>query len=133
MKWIKEKADFLALAGLMVALAGLIIAYIKDFKADTQRNMQILQQNMERGQAKTQRDMEILRADTQKSIEALRADTQKSIEALQADVREIRTLIITHIVDHHNQSLAASVHRKPTKKKSRGVSSTTPPLASNNP
>ena len=117
MKWIKEKADFLALAGLMVALAGLMVALtgiiissIKDFKDDTQRNI------------------EVLRTDTQKSIEVLRADTQKSIETLQADVREIRTLIITHIVDHHNQSLSASVQKKPTlKKKSRDVSSTTPP------
>ena len=72
MKWLKEKGDFLTLAGL-VALACLTISYIKDFKADMQQNMVVL-----------------------------RADTQKSIEVLQADVREIRTLLITHIVDHHN-------------------------------
>ena len=101
MKWIKEKADFLALASLMVALAGLMVALtsiiissIKDFKVDTQKN-----------------------------IEILRTDTQKSIETLQTDVREIRTLIITHIVDHHNQSLSVSVQKRPIKKKSRGVSS----------
>ena len=110
MKWLKEKGDFLALAGLMVALTSLIIVYIKDFKIDTQKNM------------------EILRADTQKSIEALRADTQKSIEVLQADVREIRTLIITHIVDHHNQSISAVAQKKTrAKKKSRRVSSVPTP------
>ena len=110
MKWLKEKADFLtlaglmvALAGLMVALAGLIISYIKDFKVDTQQNIKVL------------------RADTQN----LRADTQKSIEILQADIREIRTLLITHIVDHHNQSLPTPAPEKSkTKKPSRQVSST---------
>ena len=113
MKWLKEKGDFLALAGLMVALTSLIIVYIKDFKVDTQKNMAMLQQNMERLQAKTQKDMEILRA-----------DTQRSIEVLQADVREIRTLIITHIVDHHNQSIPVATQTKPrAKKKPRRVSS----------
>ena len=105
MKWLKEKGDFLTLAGLMVALAGLmvaltslIIASIQDFKTDIQQN-----------------------------IVVLRADTQKSIEILQADVREIRTLLITHIVDHHNQSLSASIQKTPrNRKKPRDVSSAPP-------
>ena len=134
MKWLKEKGDFLALAGLMVALTSLIIVYIKDFKVDTQKNMAMLQQNMERLQAKTQKDMEILRTDTQRSIEALRADTQRSIEVLQADVREIRTLIITHIVEHHNQSIPAVAQKKlRAKKKPRRVSSTPTPRMPSTP
>ena len=123
MKWLKEKGDFLALAGLMVALTSLIIVYIKDFKVDTQKNMAMLQQNMERLQAKTQKDMEILRA-----------DTQRSIEVLQADVREIRTLIITHIVEHHNQSIPAVAQKKlRAKKKPRRVSSTPTPRMPSTP
>ena len=120
MKWFKERGEFLtlaglmvALAGLMVALAGLIISYIKDFKVDTQQNIQVLRQETQN-----------LRTDTQKSLQNLRTDTQKSIEILQADIREIRTILITHIVDHHNQPLPVSVHNKSkAKKHSRRVSS----------
>ena len=133
MKWLKEKGDFLALAGLMVALTSLIIAYIKDFKADIHQNMVVLradtQKSIETLRADTQKSIETLRADTQKSIETLRADTQKSIEVLQADVREIRTLLITHIVDHHNQSLSPAPQKKAqSRKKARGVSSSAPSL-----
>ena len=53
MKWFKGRGEFLTLAGLMVALAGLmvtlaglIISYIKDFKVDTQQNIQILRQDV---------------------------------------------------------------------------------------
>ncbi len=135
MKWLKEKGDFLTLAGLMVALAGLmvaltslIIASIQDFKADMQQNIVVLrtdtQKSIETLRTDTQKSIETLRTDTQKSIEALRTDTQKSIEILQADVREIRTLLVTHVVDHHNQSLTVSTQKTPrNRKKPRDVSS----------
>ncbi len=85
MEWLKGRAEFLTLAGLIVGLAGLIIPFIFFLKGDIQE----------------------LEVNTQKSIEELKADTQKSIEELKADVREIRTLLISHIGNHNALSAVA--------------------------